>query len=178
MHFKNFEIDFSTDRLRIRTLHEEDDLQDYLGWMKDQSNKFILSTNPKMTLEDLNIYVKSKFEDPSALLLGVFELENRLHIGNIKFEPIDLNNNFAVVGILIGNKIFRGKGIAQEVLTQSCIEFINVTGISRIILGVDKANLAAIAAYSKCGFITTDYPELNLDKKSIEMVLYPAKTQI
>lgn len=55
MHFKNFEIDFSTDRLRIRTLHEEDDLQGYLGWMKDQSNKFILSTNPKMTLEDLNI---------------------------------------------------------------------------------------------------------------------------
>jgi RimJ/RimL family protein N-acetyltransferase len=178
MHFKNLEVDFNTNRLRIRTLKQEDNLQSYLNWMRDESNKFILSINPKMSMEELMLYVDNKYEDHLALLLGIFELEKNKHIGNIKFEPIDFNNNYAVVGIMIGNKKFRGKGIAQEAITQSCIKIINSNGISRVLLGVNKANKAAIKAYAKSGFIVTDNPVLNLDKEAVEMVLYSDSNHI
>lgn len=166
MHFKNFEADFTMDRLRIRTLKQEDNLQSYLDWMRDESNNFILSIDPKMSMEDLMLYVNNKYEDPSALLLGIFEIENKLHIGNIKFEPIDFNNNYAVVG----NRLFRGKGIAQEAITQSCIKVINSNGISRVLLGVDKANKAAIKAYAKFGFKISNSLVLELSQNSLEMI--------
>ena len=89
-----------------------------------------------------------------ALLLGIFDIANNVHIGNVKYEPIDFENRTAVMGILIGDKNYRGIGVAPEVIKASSIWLKNTHNITSIILGVSIENDKAINAYKKIGFIT------------------------
>jgi [ribosomal protein S5]-alanine N-acetyltransferase len=43
------------------------------------------------------------------------------NIGNIKYEPIVIEEHQATMGILIGEKRRRGKGVATEVINTSRI---------------------------------------------------------
>jgi len=42
------------------------------------------------------------------LFLGIYTLESQEHIGNIKYEPIDLKCGIAIMGILIGEDKWKG----------------------------------------------------------------------
>ena len=53
------------------------------------------------------------------LFLGVFEKVTNKHIGNIKYDPIDSESKVAVMRILIGDPEWRGRGVAEEVLSAS-----------------------------------------------------------
>ena len=76
-----------------------------------------------------------------------------VHIGNIKYENIDLVNKSAVMGILIGDKIYRGRGLAKIVIEESAKWLNSSLGLQTIFLGVDNNNSVAIKLYSKIGFI-------------------------
>lgn len=141
--------------------------------MRDPNNSFISSINPSYSLEALRAYVKDKNNSEYVLLFGLFDKSTHQHIGNIKFEPIVKETKYAVLGILIGEVSYRGIGIAKEAISNTFEKILMKLGIEKIILGVDKRNSVAISAYSKCGFKVTDNALLNLDKNSIEMVLYP-----
>ena len=64
----------------------------------------------------LKKYVKEKLLSDDCLFFGIFEKVSNEHVGNIKYEPINLTNNTAVMGILIGNPSFRSIGLAGEVM--------------------------------------------------------------
>ena len=92
------------------------------------------------------------------------------HIGNIKFEPVDMNNSIATMGILIGDYNWRGKGVASEVLISCSNWLYKNKNINKIILGVDKKNISAINAYKKSNFVKCiTYPK---DNKIIRMIRY------
>ena len=94
------------------------------------------------------------------------------HIGNIKFEPVDPIQGYAIMGIFIGEDDSRGKGVAPEVLS-SCAQWLAQNqGISQIILGVERDNLAAIKAYQKAGFIDEETPRLPSTDKHMSMILH------
>lgn len=171
-HFKCLHLEIYTKRLHIRTLRNSDDFTYYLQWMRDSSNSFIRSINSSYSQEDLRTYVKDKNESEFALLLGLFDISTNQHIGNIKFEPIVCEDNYAVLGIFIGDNNYRGIGLAKEVIVHTFKKVLINYGIERLILGVAKKNKVAMSAYSKCGFILSDNPVLNMDKESVEMVLH------
>ena len=75
-----------------------------------------------------------------------------MHIGNIKFDEINLIKKSAVLGILIGDKDFRGKGIAREVILDSVLWLTNKYKIDTVKLGVDHNNLEALTLYQSMGF--------------------------
>ena len=56
------------------------------------------------------------------------------------------------MGILIGDKKWKGKGVGFEVLKSSFNYLYLNYKISKIYLGVEKNNLAAIGLYKKLGF--------------------------
>ena len=93
------------------------------------------------------------------------------HIGNIKYEPIDFENKVAVMGILIGEKDWRGVGVASEVIKSSS-EWLNKQyDINHIALGVDSKNIAAIKTYKKIGFKNKQTPCITItDKSQLTMV--------
>ena len=153
-HHKTTEIRLK--RFILKTLTVDNVTNEYLSWFADnQAKKYIEYASNKHTIQDLKVYVREKENSNNAWLLGIFTKDLSEHIGNIKYEPIDLSNRTAEMGILIGNEDWRGQGVGTEVILGTASWLKKKIGISTITLGVDTKNIQAIAAYEKCGFKTS-----------------------
>lgn len=131
---------------------DNESLEDYHSWLTNVENVFIESVSADLTSQQLREYVIEKNHASDAILIGVFDLNERQHIGNVKFEPIDFLQSNAWMGILIGNFNVRGKGFSSEIIESSCLFLARTFGIQEIFLGVDPLNVAALRAYGKSGF--------------------------
>jgi ribosomal-protein-alanine N-acetyltransferase len=159
---------FQSKRLEFREIDPLfDNLENYLSWLRDPiSNPFIVSTNKDLKLEDLIAYVNTKNAAKNCVLWGIYLRQDLSHIGNIKFEPIQLDLGLAWVGLLIGQVELRGKGLGSEALSIATSYFSEITGIRNFRLGVDPGNLSAIKVYKNQGF-SFDEEESLLHGKSI-----------
>ena len=148
-----FTVSYQTDRFQIRNLTIEDANQRYLNWLNDEAaQRFIVAAADCNELQKLKDYVDSKIKSADCLFLGIFEKDTMTHIGNVKYEPIDLEKKTAVMGILIGDPSWRGKAVAREVILSSANYLKQSHGIRDIVLGVETDNAPAIRAYEKMGF--------------------------
>lgn len=112
-------IEIVTSRFILKTLSEDDDLNNYLKWMRDsESNKYILDVRPSYELSELKDYIFRNNESGNAFLLGIFDKANFKHIGNIKFHNINQNEHSCFFGVLIGESDYRRIGVASEVITK------------------------------------------------------------
>lgn len=143
--------EIQTYRFILRPLKSDDVTNKYLDWLSDSSqNRFI--EHSQLTLDELKAYVIEKSNKPDILFIGIFNKNSKAHIGNIKFEPVDVVNKIAIMGILIGDNAWKGKGVATEVILE-CTNFLYKNlGIKLIVLGVNRFNINAIKLYKKIGF--------------------------
>ena len=160
-----------TKRFILRPLSLKDVNERYLNWFNDKEiKKNIKSAKNQKNIYNLKAYIKKRMNKKDIIFLAIIVKKNKIHIGNIKFEPVDMNNSIATMGILIGDYNWRGKGVASEVLISCSNWLYKNKNINKIILGVDKKNNSAINAYKKSNFkkcIT--YPK---DNKIIRMIRY------
>jgi len=152
---KNIEIE--TDRFLLKCLNTSHATEKYLGWFSDSdSKKYIAAASSSLSIEDLKNFIKEREDREDVLFLGIFDKSSKVHIGNIKYEPIDPEKNYAIMGILIGDSFYRGKGVSSEVIKATADWLKTNKNIHQILLGVHKKNLQAIRAYEKVGFIVTE----------------------
>ena len=150
------QIKIISERFILRPLAESDVTEKYLNWLGDaDARRFIIAAATTKGLEDLRAYVRERIGREDVLFLGIFERATGLHIGNIKYEPVNSELGYAIMGILIGDPGYRGKGVTAEVLASSAQWLKRRRNITQILLGVGKKNAAAIRAYEKVGFIET-----------------------
>lgn len=164
-----------TNRFILRPLNVDDVSERYAGWLSDQATSKYISAC--LSLADLQQYVYERTSQEDVLFLGIFEKITNLHIGNIKYEPVNSKLRYAIMGILIGEAEWRGKGVASEVLLASAKWLCNNRNIQQIILGVSRSNLAAIRAYRKVGFVNqaTEYiPNISTDNLTMVWILNSA----
>jgi GNAT superfamily N-acetyltransferase len=160
------EIIIDIDNFYLKKINANDNLDNYLYWMRNpQNNEYIISSHQGYSLMELKEFIVNCNSNSSILLLGIFDKSLDIHVGNIKFDNIDLKINSATMGILIGERKYRGIGLAEKVIRSSINWLYTNLGIERISLGVDKNNSAAIKLYSKIGFI----PENNQLQNGIKM---------
>lgn len=138
-----------TERFELIELTPVHASERYLSWFSDSSTQQFIA-NLAYSLEELQAYIAAKQANESCLFLGIFFQGE--HIGNIKYEPIEKQTAQATMGILIGDKNWRGKGVAGEVILASSLFLHKHYGINRVLLGVEQENSAAVHAYSKLGF--------------------------
>ena len=115
-------IIIKTKKLLIKLLNPEDVTEDYLWRFKDQMVKKFITSSEYKDIDSLKKYVSEQSSKKNVIFLEIFTLKG-LHIGNIKFEKIDKKNSSTTLGILIGNKNWRGKGTAVEILNV-CINWL------------------------------------------------------
>lgn len=143
-----------TNRFILRPLKVDDVSNRYVDWINDQvTSQYISAAASKPSLINLRQYVLDRTGREDVMFLGIFEKTSGLHIGNIKYEPVNSAFGYAIMGILIGNAGWRGKGVAAEVISASAEWLRQCRNIRQIILGVSRTNTAAIRAYKKIGFI-------------------------
>ncbi|MFA6294250.1 MAG: GNAT family N-acetyltransferase [Victivallales bacterium] len=165
-------IEIITERFKVRTLTEEDVTVRYLDWFDDYDiRRFIVTSGTISDIKELRAYVREKTGREDVIFLGIFEKDTGLHIGNIKFEPVNYEMGYAVMGILIGDSSYRGKGVASEILLACALWLKKQKNIKQMILGVSEDNIGAIRAYKKAGFVEAVTEFLFLQKsEGITMV--------
>lgn len=135
----------------LRKLKASDASERYCKWLNDPEVNEYLETR-KATIEDLKSYIEEKNKDEDCWFYGIFDLENDIHIGNIKLELINVNEKDSKLGILIGEKVYWNKGIGTEA-TRLLVKYaFDQLKMNRIHLGVISANKSAIKVYQKVGF--------------------------
>lgn len=163
-----------TERFVLRPLQVSDVGERYLSWMRDaDALKFITAAARIEKLADLAEYVRQRVGREDVLFLGIFEHDSHLHIGNIKYEPLDSAKGEATMGILIGDANYRGKGVTGEVIKASGEWLKANRGVRRILLGVSSDNAAAMRAYEKVGFVPLNPPSDYAPGAGWTMVWFP-----
>ena len=147
------EVRIDLDGFFLRTLNVSEDLANYLYWMSNpKNNEFIVSSRADYTLTELKQFIKECNSSNEVLLLGIFDVTNNKHVGNIKYDILNLKSQSATMGILLGERNYRGIGLAKQVIYASSSWLHRNLGIKEIYLGVDRENEIAIKLYSSLGF--------------------------
>lgn len=158
-----------TPRFRLRSLTLDDVSPRYLAWLRDgEARRFIQGARTEHDLQTLSTYVAEKIAKKDTIFLGIFDRVSGAHIGNIKFEPVNSLEHYAVMGILIGEPAWRGKRVAEEVITACADALKRSFEIHEIVLGVSRDNIAAIRAYRRIGF--REEPTQHIEVRSPESV--------
>lgn len=146
-------VSIETSRTLIRPLGIGDVSARYLSWLSDLTiSRWIYAAETTQRLSDLQMYVENKVGRDDVLFLGVYDKVTGLHIGNIKYEPIVDSLRIAVMGVLIGDPDYRGKGVFSEIFLPTALWLHRHRKIASIYLGVEAGNELAIRAYEKAGF--------------------------
>ena len=154
-------VSIATARFILRELTVDDVSTRYLSWFSDADvMKHIVAAWNPMELQDLQDYVLQRVGREDVLFLGIFDAATGMHVGNIKYEPVDTLEGYAIMGILIGEPEYRGQGVAAEALMASARWLQAHRGIRQIVLGVQVQNTAAIRAYERVGFVVESTPHI------------------
>jgi len=166
-------IIIETDRFLLKSLTEEDVSDRYLAWLRnDEALSFITAAKRTSTLSSLREYVRTHSARPDTIFLGIFGKDNNLHVGNIKYQPVDSQKEYAVMGILIGDPAYRGLGVASEAIKESAIWLKRHRNINQIVLGVHKKNEAGIRAYKKAGFQIASTPHIPMCADNVATMVW------
>ena len=150
-------------RIYLRKLLIKDANKNYLSWFSDnKSKKFIISSSSVNSIKSIKEYIRNKNNKNNVLFLGIFLKSNDKHIGNIKFEPINIKIKETTLGIMIGDKNYRNKGMGREAIDISMNWLKSNFDISNFKLGVDVKNELAIRLYEKIGFKLQSQTDLEL----------------
>ncbi len=150
----SYSIQILTERFLLRELTTKDINKRYLSWLSDPDvKKFIVYASEKRDLSDLKHYVFERTGIPKIIFLGIFEKKSGLHIGNIKYDPVDKDLGYAIMGRLIGDKAFRGIGVMPEVVIATAEWLKTNQNINQIVAGVNRDNYRAIRSNEKVGFV-------------------------
>lgn len=162
-----------TPRFELASLIPDDATPRYSSWFDQPAvARHIQSAAQDHTVETLRSFILKRALRDDVLFLGIFTREVDEHIGNIKYEPVDRVRGYATMGIMIGQPEWRGQGVAGEVIGHSAAWLQKSFGIKEILLGVEKDNLAAIAAYKKVGFRIAPTTHVTLEPSAISMVWF------
>ena len=171
--YREFPAAIETDRFFLRELTVDAASARYLGWLSDsEAKKWIAAAESTCGLAELREYVAQRVGRDDVLFLGIYSKADNLHIGNIKYEPVDQNEGRAELGVLIGDPDFRGKHVFAEVLHASAAWLKLHYGIRQIHLGVELENTPALNAYRNSGFVAEPSLQPSHAPGILRMVLY------
>lgn len=138
-------------RLIFKPISLEHLSQDYVDWMNDPDVIRYLESGGDYSLSKLENYI-SEIVQRDIYFWGIHTKESKLHIGNIKIDPISVKHGRGEYGILLGRKSEWGKGFAKESTIRILNYCFDVLCLRKITLGVVADNIAALQLYKKLNF--------------------------
>lgn len=130
------------EKIALRPLNEEDVFGNYSKWLND---KEIVQFNSHgrfpQTPELLIEFVKSSLRSKNALVLGIVDLSNNQHIGNISLQNISWIDRSAEIAFLLGEKNYWGTGVMKEAGDLLIDHGFSTLNLHRIHCGTSSENL-------------------------------------
>lgn len=140
-------------RIYLRRIVVPDINERYLSWMRDpRVYEFLESRFEKWTVRKLKDYVKRVSADPDYLFMAIISKKGNRHIGNIKLGPINRHHRSAEIGIIIGDKLFWGKGCATEAIRLITAHAFKKLKLHKLTAGAYANNMGSVKAFKRAGF--------------------------
>ena len=129
----------------------EEVIEKFTEWLNDFETTDYTGRSAQLTTLEGE---RKWFQNPKEgdYILSIVRLEDDKLIGTIGLHNIDHINRRATLGIFIGDKSVRNKGIGTEairLILEYGFKYLNLNNIN---LDVMEFNERAIACYKKCGF--------------------------
>ena len=119
-------------RLTLRKLTPEDANERYLAWLNGHDlQRFTRRRNKTTTMGELKRFLEDT-QGSGDVFLAIIINESHLHIGNIFFNHVNLENHNADLSIMIGDTSSHGKGYAQEAIQLACKHAFESMGLHRL----------------------------------------------
>ena len=141
------------EKVRIREKRVEDIRNEY-SWRVDPELSRLDATRPMtMSYEDFFRYSKEEMQFPNyrSKRLAVETLEG-VHIGNIMYYDLNMQNSQAELGIMIGDKGYWSSGYGTDTVNTMLRHLFTILELDRVYLHTLSWNYRAQASFAKSGF--------------------------
>ena len=141
------------EKVRIRENRVEDIRNEY-SWRVDPELSRLDATRPMtMSYEDFFRYSKEEMQFPNyrSKRLAVETLEG-VHIGNIMYYDLNMQNSQAELGIMIGDKDYWSSGYGTDTVNTLLRHLFTILELDRVYLHTLSWNYRAQASFAKSGF--------------------------
>ena len=159
-------IEFESERLFFKPLSKKHLSLNYLNWLNDLDVNKYLESGGNFTIKLLEDFLIEQ-EQKDILFWAIHLKDSYKHIGNIKIDPINYEDNSGEYGILMGDKTNWGMGYSKEASLAIINYCFKEVKLSRITLGVIEDNINAVMLYKKIGFV--------IDKVKMNVGIYNNK---
>lgn len=140
-------------RLHLRPVTPADIDGPYLSWLNDpETTRFLDTGREPVTREALERMVRASVASTDAVLLAIVDRQTGRHIGNIRLSMINRLHRTASLGILIGEREFRGKGYAREAVELMLRHAFERLGLHKVTAGAYSDHAACLTAFQRAGF--------------------------
>ncbi len=134
---------------------EEEDLHTLVTWAEDEKT-MLQWCGPvfeyPLTIEQLKVYFSETQKTvPGRIIHKAIDTNGNI-AGMCELGSIDRKNGFASLCRIFTDKNYRGKGIAEMMISEMINYAFNELGLRRLELNVYTFNLPAIRCYEKLGF--------------------------
>ena len=141
------------EKVRVREKRVEDIRNEYM-WRVDPELSRLDATRPMtMSYEDFFRYSKEEMQFPNyrSKRLAVETLEG-VHIGNIMYYDLNMQNSQAELGIMIGDKDYWSSGYGTDTVNTLVRHLFTILELDRVYLHTLSWNYRAQASFAKSGF--------------------------
>lgn len=137
------------ERVRLRAV-ERVDLPRFVRWINDDEVTDHPILEGPMSMEQKEGWYRTLL-DSETRVFSIESLEGEL-IGNIGLLSIDWINRKVLIGIMIGEKDYWGRGYGTDAIRLTLRYMFDELNMTRVELDVDSMNSRAIRCYERCGF--------------------------
>ena len=131
---------------------QRSDIESFLRWFNDPEVTVYLSDPyPHLSREQEEAFYEQATKDKNCYCI-VTKDGGKL-IGNCSFNELDLKHRSAMVGIVIGEKEYWGRGYGREALELLLEIGFDGYGLHRIALGCGAFNERGLRCYAAAGFV-------------------------
>ena len=136
----------------LREKSIEDAADDY-RWRTDEELAKLDATRPiNMSFSDFRSYVEEEIRSPSPRSKRLaIDTTSGKHIGNFMYYDIDLRRGEAELGIMIGDRLYWGKGYGSDVILAVRDYLFSKTTLNRLYLHTLEWNERARKSFIKAG---------------------------
>jgi len=123
----------------------------YIGWLNDHEvNKYLEVRRKTQTKESVKEYIDSFYDGDEKYLWGIYTKKGK-HIGTVNIS-IDIYNNTAELGLMIGDKSYWGQSASDEAIIMVTNFAFNALKLNRITGGCYAENIGMIFTFKKLGY--------------------------
>lgn len=121
------------------------------------------------TLEDSKKWIKEKEKVNADEIFSIFLKEDDTIIGNVGCHNLDDPDNNFILGIIIGEKEYWGRGLGTDAFKTIIRYMFEIKNANTVSLDVFVANATAQRVYEKCGFKKIKKIKKPLERENMEV---------